>query len=259
MSPSRHSQLGSRKPNPPRHKCLGLAGGRAVAGSNPVSPTENRRFNSCDWSTNRRSRANLDRTGTVKEAVGSRDRPYALPAMLRIRLLGGLEVDAGVAGGGRPGGETGTAVARLARRLSGRACACRRGGPVVAGRARLERSGEPAHGTQRAARGARSRGRASAGDARDGGAWRPGPVGRPARVLGADRRGSARGGSRALPRRGAGGSRRGVGVRAALATRRRASGGGDRAGTRCEGGGRCRLGAGVGPPTGRVGSAGRGG
>ena len=126
-------------------------------------------------------------------------------------------------GSGRPGGEAATPVAWLARGLSGRACACRRRGPVVAGRARLERSGEFAHRTQRAARGARSGGHAFGGDARDGGAWRPGPGCRPARFLGADRRGSARGRSRALPRRGAGGARRGVGVGAALATRRRAS------------------------------------
>jgi hypothetical protein len=42
-----------------------------------VSPTLDRRFNSCDWSPNRRSRANLDRTRTVQLTAHGLLTPYA--------------------------------------------------------------------------------------------------------------------------------------------------------------------------------------
>ena len=156
--------------------------------------------------------------------------------MLRVRLLGRLEVDAGVAGADVPAGRPPRLVLGWLAAFPGRACACRGCRPVVAGRARFERSRESAHRIERGAGGSRAGGQVLAGDARDGRAQRRGLVGRPARVRRAGRRRPTRGRARALRRRGAGRARRGVGVRAALAACGRASRRGHRASSRGEGG-----------------------
>ena len=179
--------------------------------------------------------------------------------MLRVRLLGGLEVDAGVAGAGVPAGRPARLVLGWLAAFPGehaRAEVAARLWPDV-----LDSSARASLRT------ALSELRGALGPAAVHVRATRETVALGGEGLWVDLRafseliacGPARGGARALPRRGAGGARRGVGARAALAACGRASGGGGGAGARGEGGGGCRLGAGVGPPAGRVGSAGRGG
>jgi hypothetical protein len=64
-------------------------------GTSSISPTLDRRFNSCDWSANRRSRANLDRTrvgrvtehGWAQRRTGSHERRFFWIRALSASLL----------------------------------------------------------------------------------------------------------------------------------------------------------------------------
>ena len=127
----------------------------------------------------------------TRNVVGCRGRTYALAVMLRVRLLGGLEVDSGVAGVGVPAGRPARLLLGWLAAFPGehaRAEAAARLWPDV-----LDSSARASLRT------ALSDLRAALGPAavhvratrETVGAWRAGPVGRPARfseLVAADRR-----------------------------------------------------------------------